>query len=67
MRGGLLIFAHPVVDALGAEHIAAASAFLGVDCNVSADWAVEHVSCEVREALFVVAVLAHFVDFLYII
>lgn len=63
----ILVFAHPIIDALGAKHIAAASAFLGVDCNISADWAVEHVSCEVGEALFVVSELAHFVDFVYII
>lgn len=66
-EGGVLVLAHPVVDALRAEHVAAACALLGVHCNVGADWAVEHVACEIREALFVVAVLAHFVDFLNII
>ena len=67
MREGVLVFAHPIIDALGAEHVTAAGALLGVYCNVGADWAVEHVSCEVGEAFLVVAVLAHFVDFLFII
>ena len=53
---------HPVLDAFGAEEVSAASAFFGLDNNISADGAVEHVSGEVGEAVLVVAVLSHFVD-----
>jgi hypothetical protein len=47
VREWVLVFLGPVVDAFGAEEIAAAGALFGFFDNVEADGAVEHIALEV--------------------
>lgn len=63
----ILVFFGPVIDAPGAEEIAAACALLRLADNISADGAVKHVPGKVGEQLLIIAILSHFVDFLSLI
>jgi hypothetical protein len=59
----LLVFLHPVINASAAKEISATGAFFGVDDNLGADWTVEHLTREIREAVFIVTVGRHFVEY----
>jgi hypothetical protein len=59
----ILVLLGPIVDALLTEEIPATCALFWIPSNVGTHGAIEHISRKVGKAIFIVSVLAHFVDF----